>query len=131
MTIRILAMLLAVCAAGPLAAEQIYKWKDASGAVVFSKTPPPEGEEAEQLTLREPPPPPAPPEEPAAGPNNERVAACESARKNLDTLRNNPVVEVEQDDGTRRTLGTDEREVMRSAEQRRVELFCDDDAGDP
>ncbi len=131
MTIRVLAIALAVCAAGPLAAEQIYKWKDASGATVFSKTPPPEGEESEQLTLRQPPPVPAPPEENAAGPAAERAAACEAARQNLDTLRDNPVVEVQQADGSRRTLGTDEREVMRAAEEKRVEMFCGDDAAEP
>lgn len=131
MTIRVLVLVMAVCAAGPLAAEQIYKWKDASGATVFSKTPPPEGEQAEQLTLRQPPPAPAPPEEDAAGPAAERAAACTAARTNLETLRNNPVVEVQQEDGTRRTLGTEEREVMRSAEEKRVEMFCDDGAGEP
>ena len=52
------------------------------------------------------------------------MAACEQAQRNLTTLKNNPTVQVEQEDGSLRTLGTEEREVLQVTEEKRVEMFC-------
>ncbi len=52
------------CAAGPASGQQIYKWKDASGVVHFSQTPPANGTHYAKMTLTQEPevssnPPPA------------------------------------------------------------------------
>lgn len=123
MKILTVALMLMLLGSPCLAADQVYKWKDASGTTHFSATPP-EGAESTQVNLPKAPPPPSPPEEDADGPQAQRAAACLTAQNNLETLRNNPTVEVQQDDGSRRTLGPEEREVMKVTEEKRVEMFC-------
>ena len=121
-------LILAMASSSGWAAEQLYKWTDESGTVHYSKTPP-EGGQAESMTLRKAPPPPPPPEEAADGPAAQRMAASEQAQRNLTTLKNNPTVQVEQEDGSLRTLGTEEREVLQVTEEKRVEMFCTPAAG--
>ncbi|MGH8183207.1 MAG: DUF4124 domain-containing protein [Rhodanobacteraceae bacterium] len=57
------------CAAGAASAQQIYKWKDASGVTHFSQTPPPNGTHYTKMHLASEPdvssnPPPASPAAP-------------------------------------------------------------------
>lgn len=122
-----LALLMMLCGGTAMAADQVYKWTDADGTTHFSSSPP-EGAEAQEVKLPKAPPPPPPPAEPDDGPAAQRAAACEMAKQNLDTLRNNATVETQQEDGSRRTLSMEEREVMRAAEEKRVEMFCEPEA---
>lgn len=69
-------------ASAPLAAQQVYKWKDANGVTQYSSTPPPEGSTYETREIRnhQPQAPQAGDEAPAEDPG------CAIARGNLALL---------------------------------------------
>jgi len=106
-----------------LAADQVYKWTDESGTTHFSASPP-DGAEAERMKLDKPPPPPAAEEAAESTPAGDKAASCAQAQQNLETLKANTTVDVQEADGTRRTLSTAERAEMLASEQGRVDMFC-------
>lgn len=109
-----------------LAADQVYKWTDESGATVFSENPPEGSEtEAEQVKLDKPPPQPVAEEEPEASAATDQAASCAQARQNLSTLKSSTTVDIQEADGSQRTLSTAERASMMESEQKRVALFCE------
>jgi hypothetical protein len=127
--------LLALAAAGPASAQQYYKWKDANGVTHYTKTPPPEGTEGQRLAVQTAPPTPvAPPEgekAPDAGTGmsasaaQQRSAACETARGNLDTLQNNPFVSIDKDgDGKAELLTTEEHNAQLAIAREQVRTLC-------
>ena len=68
-------------ASAPLAAQQVYKWKDANGVTQYSSTPPPEGSSYETREIRNrQPTAPVADEAPAEDPG------CAIARGNLALL---------------------------------------------
>src|SRR3546814_16804079 len=90
-------------ASAPLAAQQVYKWKDANGVTQYSATPPPAGASYETLEIkpRHPQAPQAADDAPAADP------ACVTARGNLTVLQ-----------GLKNIGPIDAGDSKRSAEQR-------------
>ena len=68
-------------ASAPLAAQQVYKWKDANGVAQYTSTPPPEGSDYEIRKIRE-----RRPAAPPAGDTAPEDPACAIARGNLALL---------------------------------------------
>ncbi len=108
-----------------LAADQVYKWTDESGTTHFSGSPP-DGAESEQVKLDKPPSQPVAEQEPEASAATDQAASCEQAKQNLSTLKTSTTVDIQEADGSKRTLSTAERASMMESEQKRVELFCND-----
>jgi len=146
----VLFCLLAACA-GSAGAEQYYKWKDESGAWVYSPTPPkdspstpvfvtgeterarPGDTQAEPNTNAAPPPGPAP--APTANLNSQEATAqiekqqqnlnCERARTNVATLENSVRVQMNRGDGKgeRELNDAEQMEELQKARQQ-VSVFC-------
>lgn len=120
--------------AGPLAAQQVYKWVDQDGTVHFTDSPPDESVGAERVVLRGSVSTTITQVEQRGMTADEvdllytpdqRIAACRQARANQETLRVMPVVTMDKDgDGTAEELTEEEKaeQLERSAQQ--VELLC-------
>ena len=94
--IFLLAAALVLC--GPVAAQQVYKWKDANGATHYSDSPPARGAYTRRATVADPVQAAAAPAtgEPAAAvPNDPR---CDTARRNIAALTGSETVRRDTDD---------------------------------
>jgi hypothetical protein len=126
-----LALLLpAALASAPLAAQQVYKWKDAAGVTHFTADPPPQGQHYEarevdhhQATAR--------PEQAATdvGDAAARPAedpGCATARGNLDLLNGKAQVMVDSngDGKPDKPLAGDEREKQRKLAEATIAVKC-------
>jgi len=134
---RLLAALLvpAALASAPLAAQQVYKWKDANGVTHFTAEPPPEGAryESREVSRRE-----AVPATPVADDAAQQPAAarredpaCATARENLALLRGNAQVMVDSDgDGTPdKPLAEADRQKQRNLAEAVIAARCSGNAG--
>jgi hypothetical protein len=111
---------LLLLAAGPLAAQQVYQWKDANGVTQYSQTPPKGVEyESREIHVRDGTPA-QPAEKPAEAPG------CTIARENLALLDSDQAVAVDSDgDGTPdRNLDEDERAAQRELAQAAIKVNC-------
>lgn len=135
---QILIFLLAIAAAGPLAAQQVYKWVDKDGTVHFTDSPPPESVRAERRVLHSNVQSSVGNTQDVRGMNQDEIdvlytpeqrkAACEQARANHTTLSNMTTITVDRDnDGVVETLTEAEKadELRRAQEQ--IQLLCTDD----
>ena len=107
----------------PLAAQQVYKWKDANGVTQYGATPPPKGSyEAREIDTRQPAEPvvPARPRENAVDP------ACSTARTNLALLGAKSPLQVDSDgDGKPdRTLTEEDRADQRALMEATIKVKC-------
>ena len=129
----VLALVL-LAAAGTASAQQYYKWKDANGVTHYTRTPPPEGTQADRVAVRPGPVAPAPaadaaPAASAQGMSGDvaqrRNAACETARANLGTLEANPFVSMDKDgDGKVELLTVEEHNAQLIRAREQVRMLC-------
>ncbi len=122
-------------AAAPLAANEIYSWKDARGVTHYSQTPPPAGTrfEVRQMTGAAPTaaagaqtaatPTPAPANANAASAAG-NADQCDLARKNVAALRADGAVQQVGTDGTPRELGANERADQLALSEAAVRAYC-------
>lgn len=126
--IRIL--LLALLAVASAHATQMYSWTDANGTRHFSDRPPPGATEAKRSIL---PAATTPPQERDEGTDSEAQdatsdrdaqaqAACDQARHNLDVLRSDVPVRLNEDDDVFLDDAQREEQIERAARQ--VEFYC-------
>jgi hypothetical protein len=132
--------------AGPVAAAQVYKWKDANGVVHYADTPPPKGTESSQVAVKPDPIPPAdatatpatataPATAGAAGaPSPEaqaqvavlRKQACENARARAQQLASLPSVAMDLNkDGTPEQLNAEQHAAELTRANQAVANYCD------
>ena len=119
----------------PLAAQQVYKWKDAKGVTQYTATPPPQGG-YETRRVDQHQAPPATAEKPAEDP------ACAQARSNLALLKGQSKLQVDSDgDGKPdKTLSDADRADQRALTEATIKVKCaaappppaesDDEAGE-
>jgi len=132
------AALLAV--SGAATADQFYKWKDAEGTWHYTTTPPPDGSQAAALNVdpnarASQPQGAAPADAPADAAAAEAVPAdavakrrqaCDKARAHLQTLSENPFVEMDRDgDGKPEMLSEAQQAEEIQRTKSLVEGFCD------
>lgn len=131
----VLLALALLTATGAAHAQQYYKWKDADGVTHYSKTPPPEGTQADRLAVKADAPAPA--QAPATtaraggttaaagGAAEMRSAQCESARGTLATLESNPFVSMDKDgDGKVEMLTVEEHNAQLARAREFVRTAC-------
>lgn len=124
-------------------AQQMYQWKDERGVVQYGQLPP-AGVPYQQIRvqpspppggqLREPPPLPLQPDtsaRDAAEQRNferaqaeQRAAACDKLRSNLETLLNNPRLRRTNEAGDVERIGEDERQRLISQAQENLQENC-------
>jgi hypothetical protein len=122
--------------AGGASAQQYYKWKDANGVTHYTKTPPPEGTQADRVAVNAAAPTPdpaaagtAPKADAGTGMSStaaqQRSAACQTAQANLDTLQNNPFVSIDKDgDGKPELLTVEEHNAQLAIAREQVRTLC-------
>ncbi|MCB1641339.1 MAG: DUF4124 domain-containing protein [Xanthomonadales bacterium] len=108
-----------------LAADKVYKWTDENGVVHYDAKPPEQGDSQTVDIRRAPPPPPATVEDQTA-PTEEtlRAAECTRARAQLQVLLANDVVDVQNADGTRVRLSSEERQSQIDLARQASEQWC-------
>ncbi|SDR69751.1 protein of unknown function [Halopseudomonas litoralis] len=125
-------------------AQQMYQWTDERGVTQYGQLPP-TGSHYRQIIVQPPPPPggqlraPAPlPLKPDTSARDaaaeqrrqlraeaeQRSAACEKLRSNLDTLLNNPRLRRTTATGEVERIGEDERQLMISKAQESLRENC-------
>lgn len=143
-----IAIALGVAAPGALA-EAVYKWTDAAGVTHFSALPP-EGETAEQVMVEAPPQSeaqadeeaqdaaagdgrPKDPAEGLEGPSPEEIARqeaqrkrnCETAKRNLETLKTRAHVRIrDEETGEDRYLTPEEHTQWQKDSSMRIDEYC-------
>jgi len=117
-------------ASGPLAAQQVYQWRDAAGVAHFSAQPPPRGQhyEARPIDPRDSVPPAATDEGAKQAPAED--ATCAAARANLALLQGNAQLMVDSDgDGKPdKALTAADREKQRKLAEAMIAVKCADGA---
>ena len=121
-------------AAGPLAAQTVYTWKDAKGVTHYSDAPPPKGEYSESKVKAPPPATPAATAAaaaPAATAPREKPpitdeAACAQARQNLARLEGDAPVgpDADGDGQPDTTFNAEERAKQRQLAQAAITASC-------
>jgi hypothetical protein len=140
------ALLLAPLAfALPAAAQQVYKWTDASGSVHYSDTPPPKGGTSKKITLSGIPqsssseaPQPAKegspheqtsgsgepaPQQPVTDTPENRKKLCTTLKGNLDILRDKKPVVV-QEGNQAKVLDDAQRKQQQSTAEAQYKQYC-------
>lgn len=142
---RLALALLFALAAATAVAESVYKWTDAEGVTHFSAQPP-ANRQAEQLKVAAPPPTAPPVAKPpadaaqakdaaekAAAPTPEeiaeierkRAADCETAKRNLDTLKTRVHVRIRDDKtGEDRYLTAEEHAQQQKDASTHIDKYC-------
>lgn len=135
------------CAAGLASAQQIYKWKDASGVTHFSQTPPASGTHYSKMHLANEPevssnPPPASgpasaastggniaPQQPASSgtqadtPSN-RAELCKQLGSNISLLQGKQPVVTGSDNGKQQVMSDDARERQLATARAQQAQYC-------
>ena len=129
-------------AAGPLAAQTVYTWKDAKGVTHYSDSPPPKGEYSDRQVKAPAPATPAAPAATASTPapatpaaaataQNDRPpmtddAICTQARQNLANLAGDAPVgpDADGDGKPDSTLGAEDRAKQRELAQAAIAANC-------
>ncbi|MCD9005808.1 DUF4124 domain-containing protein [Luteimonas sp. XNQY3] len=112
-------------AAAPLAASEVYSWKDARGVTHYSQTPPPAGTRFEVRNVHgnaasSTPVTPAATTANAGSGNTQ----CELARTNVAALRGEGAVQQLGADGTPRELAGSERADQLALSEAAVRAYC-------
>ncbi|MCD9027328.1 DUF4124 domain-containing protein [Luteimonas sp. BDR2-5] len=125
-------LFLLAIAAAPLAASEVYSWKDANGVTHYSQTPPPAGTHYELRNVRgdgstgvatpAATPEPAPATTAAATPDAN--TQCELARGNIEALQGDSPVHQAGADGTPRELDAAERSNQLALAQAAERAYC-------
>ncbi len=134
----------ALLLAAPLVAAQAYKWTDAKGTVHYSDAPPPQGTKFSKVTTSGTVEAPASSEpalpsansgasQPAAKPAQSslpvqdtpenRAKLCDSLKHNIDTLKGNGPV-VMQQDGQSKLIDADQRQQQTATAEGQYRQFC-------
>lgn len=127
-------------------AQQMYRWIDERGVTQYGQLPP-TGSHYQQITIQPPPPPGGQLRAPTPLPlkadtsardataeqrrqqraeAEQRSAACDKLRSNLDTLLNNPRLRRSTAAGEVERLGEDERQLLISKTQENLRDHCQD-----
>lgn|SRR5690606_9859125 len=125
-------------------AQQMYQWKDARGVVQYGQLPP-AGVPYQQIRVQPSPPPGGQLRDPAPLPlqpdtsgreaaaqqrkleraeAEQRAAACDKLRGNLETLLNNPRLRRTNEAGEVERIGEDERQRLISQAQENLQENC-------
>ncbi|WP_243050652.1 DUF4124 domain-containing protein [Dyella sp. RRB7] len=125
----------------PLAAAQAYKWTDANGTVHYSDAPPAQGTKYSKVTTTgtvEPLAAPAPESnsaasdasakpaqgnKPVANTPQNRAEFCSAVKSNIDTLKSDGPVVMEQD-GQQKVIDADQRKQQQAAAETQYQQFC-------
>ena len=125
-----------------MAAATAYKWVDENGETQYSQTPPTATTSELIKTPTAPATNPAPEQMPSGSATQNpadsnppdakakaedtavRAENCANARKNLDILKNSPLVTVKDKDGLYHHLTDDERKARIAETQKRIDEFC-------
>ena len=136
----ILAVIGLLACANTMAADPVYKWKDAKGQSHYSQTPPP-GQQYETITpsgestpspstpgtytTQAAPAAPTPPTKPH--PNlAARLKNCDTARSNVATLTNNPTAPIDtKGTGKPTDVTSDQRAAELAHAKQQVSQYCD------
>lgn len=141
-------LMLTMLVVEPAAARTYYKWVDDRGTTHFTAEPPNDRDydvistsgqrlgnrsfEPANPASREAPPEPEPAaqlprEDELSAEERERLAAqCEQARQNLQVMQTRSRIVVEEDDGTQRVAGEDERQRLIDEAQALIREYCQD-----
>lgn len=117
-------------ASAPLAAQQVYKWKDAAGVTHFTAEPPPKGQhyEAREVDHHEAVPlaPQAASDNQDARPETTEDPGCATARSNLELLKGTAKVMVDSNgDGTPdKPLADADRAKQRALAEATIAVKC-------
>jgi len=120
-------------AAAPLAASEVYSWKDARGVTHYSQTPPPAGTPFEVRNVHgtaasSSPATPAPAAAPAAAATTANASGdntqCELARTNVAALQGEGAVQQLGADGKPRELVGSERADQLALSEAAVRAYC-------
>lgn len=119
----------ALLASAPLAAQQVYKWKDAAGVTHFTAQPPPQGQhyEAREVDHHEAvPQAKSGSEDEAPAPRAGEDPACAPARSNLALLQGKALVTVDSngDGKPDKPLSDADREKQRKLAEAVIAVKC-------
>ena len=133
-SVTALALLIAAALlAAPIAASEVYSWKDARGVTHYSQTPPPAGTRFEVRNVHgkaasSTPTTPAPVATPAAAATTASAGGdntqCELARTNVAALKGEGAVQQIGADGKPRELGGNERADQLALSEAAVRAYC-------
>lgn len=136
-----------LCTAGFASAQQIYKWKDSSGVVHFSQTPPADGAHYKRMRLSSEPEIASRPSGPAAGtsdrdsrdtaaappavaqttkpdtPSN-RAALCKQLSSNITLLQGKQPVVTAGDNGKQQVMSDSAREQQLATARSQQVQYC-------
>lgn len=111
----------------PVAANQVYQWKDAKGVTHYSDSPPAnQPHKTRELSLK--------PASTTAAPNKAVANSdCSNARANLKLLQGTAPVSIDEnkDGKPDRELTTDERSKRTRLAESQIETYCGDTAAPP
>jgi hypothetical protein len=132
----------ALLLAAPLVMAQAYKWTDANGTVHYSDAPPPQGTKYKKVTTTgtvEPlagasegrgsdttdksPPSAASAQKPMADTPENRTKLCGTLKSNLDTLKGNGPVVMEQD-GQQKLMDAGQRQQQQASTEAQYKQYC-------
>ena len=116
---------------------QAYKWTDSAGTVHYSETPPPSGTKYQRMTTAgssEPLAQPAPaasakpttaaaPAQPVADTPANRAKFCATLKTNLDMLKGDGPLVIQQD-GQQKTVDEDQRRTQMNLAQAQYQQYC-------
>lgn len=140
-------LLAAVAATTGQAADKVYKWKDANGAIHFSDAPPPKGTEFNNVKIvnqsaaitseQAPAAAPADPANPAADPakpaqpqvakDTSRAGRCKEAQARIRMLEGEQAVNIDRGDGKPVALEGPERKTELDIARTRAASVCADE----
>jgi Domain of unknown function (DUF4124) len=116
---------------------QAYKWTDSAGTVHYSETPPPTGTKYQRMTttgssepLAQPAPAAAKPAtaaspaaQPVADTPANRAKFCSTLKTNLDMLKGDGPLVIQQD-GQQKTVDDDQRRTQMNIAQSQYQQYC-------
>lgn len=134
-------LLAAVAATAGQAADKVYKWKDANGAIHFSDAPPPKGTEfnnvkivnqSAAITSEQAPAAPADaaaadPAKPQVAKDTSRAARCKDAQARLKLLEGDQALNVDRGDGKPVALEGQERKTELDVVRATAAAVCSDE----
>lgn len=138
-------LLAAVAATAGQAADKVYKWKDANGAIHFSDAPPPKGTEfnnvkivnqSAAITSDQAPAAPADPaadaaktdpSKPQVAKDTSRAGRCKDAQARIKMLESNQALNIDRGDGKPSALEGQERKTELDVVRATAATVCSDE----
>lgn len=139
-------LLAAVAATAGQAADKVYKWKDANGAIHFSDAPPPKGTEfnnvkivnqsaaitSEPTNTAAPADPaaadPSKPAQPQVATDTSRAGRCKEAQERIRVLESQQAVNIDRGDGKPTALEGQERKTELDIARATATTVCSDES---